>query len=496
MRLERLIEAMRPLAVSGPTDIEVEGLSHDSRAVRDGHVFFALRGRKADGHRFLEEALGRGAVAFVVEDEPRLLGRTIIRVADGREAMARAAGAYHGHPDRQLRLVGVTGTNGKTTVAFLLKHILDGVFQRAALLGTVRYEIGERILPAERTTPESLELHRLLRSAVDSGCRAAVMEVSSHALAQGRVSGIEFDVGVFTNLTQDHLDYHRTMDEYFRAKERLFVQMREQSGKAGHAVVNGDDSHGARLAAALTRAGFPVTTFGVGARCGLRASGVRVERGQTVFELSQTGGRRFLVRTPLAGRFNVYNALAALGAAMALGVDPRSAVKSLAEAPQVPGRLEALPGRRNFRVYVDYAHTPDALVNVLQTLREQSPRRLIVVFGCGGERDKAKRRPMAEAVERFADIAVVTSDNPRNEEPGAIIRDIVAGFRKMEPVVIEDRKEAIFRAVGLAGEGDIVLIAGKGHEGHQDIAGNRFPFNDAEVAGWALLEKPADHMRE
>jgi len=253
----------------------------------------------------------------------------------------------------------------------------------------------------------------------------------------------------------------------------------------------------ARLASALTRAGFPVTTFGVGARCGLRASGVRIERGQTVFELSQAGGRRFLVRTPLAGRFNVYNALAALGAAMALGVDPRSAVKSLAGAPQVPGRLEALPGRRHFRVYVDYAHTPDALVNVLQTLREQSPRRLIAVFGCGGERDKAKRRPMAEAVERFADIAVVTSDNPRTESPQQIFDDTEAGLeqagwqRGREYQVIEDRRAAIYEAVLRANNGDVVLIAGKGHEDYQIVGTERRAFDDRAVAREALVERGA-----
>lgn len=495
MKLEKLIKPLEGAQVTGPLEIDITSLCYDSRRVKPGGMFIALRGGVTDGHRFLEKALAAGASAIVVEEDfpaPRV---AVVKVADTRLAMALLAARFYGRPSTRMKVAGITGTNGKTTTSFLLKHILDTAFQRAALIGTVRYEIGERVLPAVHTTPESADLQELLAAAESAGCRALVMEVSSHALAQNRVLGIDFDVGVFTNLTQDHLDYHGTMEEYFLAKERLFTQMVEQKSKSGQAVVNTDDSYGARLAGSL-RGRLALRTFGVGAKCQFRASGIRAERGKTTFELLVEGGRQFLVRLPLAGRFNVYNALGALAAADALGVDMRVAVRALASAPQVPGRLEAVTARRNFQVYVDYAHTPDALASVLRTLREQSPRRIITVFGCGGDRDRLKRPLMARAVEEGADIAIATSDNPRSEDPEAILADVVAGFRRKSHLVITDRKEAIFKAIELAEDRDIVLIAGKGHENYQEVAGQKFPFSDVEVAGWALMEKPADYLRQ
>ena len=488
MKLARLIEGIEPLRVEGSLDVEIGGICYDSRQVESGCLFVALRGSRSDGHHFIEQAVAGGAAALLLE-QPYMKTRVPqVQVRDSRAAMARLAAVFHRQPAAKLRMTGVTGTNGKTTTTFMLKHILEAAFLRAALIGTVRYEIGERILPATHTTPECVDIQRLLQTGVDSGCRSAVMEVSSHALEQGRVAGIEFDVGVFTNLSQDHLDYHGSMGEYFRAKQRLFLQMTGQRIKDGHAVVNGDDSYGVRLAKSL-RGKLPVSTFGFGAACTLRATDARNEHGRTVFKLAEEGGREFLVRSPFAGRFNVYNALAALAAARALGLDLRAAVKALAEAPQAPGRLEAVPARRNFQVYVDYAHTPDALENALATLRELSPRRLLVVFGCGGDRDKAKRKPMAEAVERAADFAIITSDNPRNEDPLEIIGQIRAGFVGEAWMVIEDRKDAIYKAIELAGEGDVVLIAGKGHETYQEVGGQRYPFSDVEVAGWALADR-------
>lgn len=494
MKLAKLIEPLPDAILSGTGDTDITSLCYDSGQAKPGSLFVALRGQHSDGHLFLEEAVSKGASAVLVEEEYAAPRVGVVRVANSRQSMAKIAAKLYGNPSLRMKIAGVTGTNGKTTTVFLLKHILDAAFQRAAMIGTVRYEIGERVLPALHTTPESADIQELMASALAAGCRSTVMEVSSHALMQDRVSEIFFDVGVFTNLTQDHLDYHLTMDEYFHAKVRLFTQMTTQKSKQGHAVINIDDIYGARLISSL-KGKLPVTTFGLGATSQFRASSLRTERGKTLFELSTASGRKFLVRMPLVGRFNVYNALGAIAAASVLGVDERTSVKALANAPQVPGRLEAVAVQRNFQVFVDYAHTPDALTNVLRTLREQSPRRIITVFGCGGDRDKAKRPLMARAVEAGSDLAIATSDNPRNEKPEVILSEVVAGFTRNSHLVIVDRKEAIYQAIHLAEDGDIVLIAGKGHENYQEVGGQKFPFSDAEVAGWALMQKPADYLR-
>lgn len=494
MKLSVLTKALIGAKIAGSLECEIKDLVYDSRMVTNGCLFFATRGEKFDGHHFIEQAVEKGAVA-VVSEIPYQTGKaTIIQVENSRAVMAKLAVIFYRNPSCRMKTAGITGTNGKTTTAFLVKHILQHAMQQPALIGTIRYEIGDRILPAIRTTPESIDMQRLLNEASSSGCRSAVMEMSSHALMQHRASGLEFDAGVFTNLTQDHLDYHRTMDEYFAAKERLFTSIVAQTKKKGKAVINADDKYGQRLVKSL-KGKLDVITFGMGANCDLRAAEVRIERTGTTYELGAAGGRKFLVKMPLIGRFNVYNSLAALSAASAMGVDLRLAVRALKDAPQVPGRLEAVSASRNFSVYVDYAHTPDALTNVLKTLASIRPNRLIVVFGCGGDRDKAKRAPMGAAVEEFADIAIVTSDNPRAETPESIIHDVLKGFRSKNYLAITDRKEAIFKAIELAGERDIVLIAGKGHENYQEVDGQKFPFYDAEVAGWALMEKPADFTR-
>ena len=322
-------------------------------------------------------------------------------------------------PSQKLKVVGVTGTNGKTTTTFLIKHILDSEFLRCGLIGTVRYVVGERELPATRTTPESADVHELLWQMRSAGCKSCAMEVSSHALALDRVRGVEFDVGVFTNLTQDHLDFHRTMEAYFETKAGLFSGIRDQQKKKGRAIFNGDDRFGAQLADRFSR-DMEVITYGVGRSAQFRASDVKMDFGGTTYQLEAVG-KSYLVRMPLIGMFNVYNSLAAIATAHALGVHVRNAVQSLAAAPAVPGRLQAVVAQKPFRVFVDYAHSDDALTNVLRTLRELNPARLIVVFGCGGNRDRAKRPKMAAAVDALADHAIVTSDNPRREDPIAII---------------------------------------------------------------------------
>ena len=493
MQLKALLSKIPTVLTIGPLEREISAICYDSRRVQKNALFVALRGEQSDGNNFIEEAIDRGAVAVITEEEQPQRRATLVVVPNAREALADLAAEFYGRPSLGLKLAGITGTNGKTTTAFLLKHLCESVQLRAGLIGTIRYEIGDRILPAPRTTPESLDLQDLLFQIRSAGCRAAAMEVSSHALDQGRARNVEFDAAIFTNLTQDHLDFHHTMESYFEAKVKLFTGMAAQPHKKGKAIVNIDDRWGQQLLARLARdtPALPVVTCGMNARADFRASAIKTDIGGTQYQLDAQG-KTYLVRLPLIGAFNVYNSLAALAGAAALGVDLRTAVRALADAPSVPGRLEPVPVKRQFRVFVDYAHTDDALGNVMKTLRDLSPKRLIVVFGCGGNRDKAKRPLMAAAVERGADWAIVTSDNPRKEDPEAIIAEIKAGFRGANHETILDRREAIFRAVSLAQPRDIVLIAGKGHETTQEFADHTVPFDDLAIARLAVEAKPVD----
>jgi len=490
MKLESLLSQVATIKVDGPVDRDITSITYDSRRVKPGTLFVALKGEKVDGAAFVEKAVAAGAEAVVSETVEFKTRATNVTVANARIALADLGAAFFQHPARALKIAGVTGTNGKTTTAFLIKHICEAALLRCGLIGTVRYEVGERILPAARTTPESLDVHDLLWQMRSAGCKAAAMEVSSHALMQERVRGVEFDAAVFTNLTQDHLDYHKTMDAYFEAKTRLFTGVAAQSKKKGKAVINLDDRYGAMLVKRIGK-DLPVITYGVGVHADFRASNVRIDFNGTSYQLD-AGGKSYLVRLPLIGQFNVYNSLAALAAAFVMGVDVRSGVLALANASAVPGRLEAVPAQRQFRIFVDYAHTDDALLNVIKTCRELNPARLIVVFGCGGNRDKTKRPRMGAVVDQHADLAIVTSDNPRKEDPVAIIEDIKPGMKRGSYEVIVDRREAIFRAVALAQPRDIILIAGKGHETYQEFADHTAPFDDAAVAREALESKRLD----
>ncbi len=491
MLLKNLLSAISPGSVVGPVDRQVESIAYDSRRVGKNSLFVALRGEKTDGHNFIDQAIEKGASVIVtdrVAPQPRA---TCVQVNDTRPVLADLAAAFYDRPVRKLKMAGVTGTNGKTTTTFLIKHICDRASLRCGLIGTVRYEIGERILPATRTTPESLDLQELLAQMVNAGCKAAAMEVSSHALAQERTRGLEWDVAVFTNLTQDHLDFHGTMDRYFEAKLKLFTQLAgQQMKKKPTAVINTDDRYGQRMVDLLGK-DVPIVTYGLGARADFRASNYRPEFSGTSYQL-EAHGKSYLVRVPLIGRFNVANSLAALAAANSMGVSLREAILSLARSPQVPGRLEAVPAKRQFQVYVDYAHTPDALLSVLKTLRELSPRKLIVVFGCGGDRDRAKRPLMAAAVDQHADFGIITSDNPRKEDPDAIIAEVEKGYRSERYEKITDRSQAIAHAIQLAQPRDIVLIAGKGHETYQEFADHTIPFDDVQQAKRALENNPME----
>lgn len=491
MQLKTLVAAISPSQITGPLDRVVESIAYDSRRVQRNGLFVALRGEKSDGHQFIDQAVEKGATVIVTEQEVQSPRATCVVVENTRSALADLAAAFYERPARRLKLAAVTGTNGKTTTTFLLKHICENAGLRCGLLGTVRYEIADRVLPAVRTTPESLDVQELLAQMVNAGCKAAAMEVSSHALAQDRVRGIEWDVAVFTNLTQDHLDFHRTMENYFEAKATLFTGLAEQKSKTkAMAVINIDDRSGARLVDRLAKK-VPVITYGVGAQADFRASNYHAEFAGTSYQLDAKG-KSYLVRVPLIGRFNVANSMAALAAASTMGISLRDAILSLGRSPQVPGRLEAVPAKRQFQIFVDYAHTDDALLNVLKTLRELSPRKLIVVFGCGGDRDKQKRPLMGRVADENADYSIITSDNPRKEDPDAIIAEAEKGFRSKNYETVTDRAQAIARAVELAQPRDIILIAGKGHEAYQEFADHTIPFDDIQVARRALENHPLE----
>jgi len=485
MKLNELLTASNLAPVLA--DPEIRSLCYDSRQAADGCLFFALPGVNADGARFALQAAERGAAAVVAQGAMESPGCPVVVVPDARAAMADLSAAFFSHPARRLKCVGVTGTNGKTTTAFLVKHLLDAASLRCGLIGTVKYVIGDEEIVAPRTTPESVDMQRMLAQLLDVGGRSVAMEVSSHAAVQYRARAIAFDAAIFTNLTQDHLDYHRSMDAYFEAKAAFLEAAAGQTEKKPRLIINADDRFGQKLVDRFGKRAR-VVTFGRGVHADFRASAIRFDGNGATFHL-EARKKSYLVRLPLIGLFNIYNALGALAAASACGVELRASVAALASAPQVPGRLERVPAKRNFQVYVDYAHTDDALRSVLRTLRELNPSRLITVFGCGGDRDRAKRPLMAAAAEDLSDWTVLTSDNPRREDPEAVLDDVQAGLRGKAFDRIADREVAIRHAIDLAGPGDIVLIAGKGHENYQEFGDRRIPFDDVAVAGRAVADK-------
>ena len=468
--------------IEGDDATQISNLAYDNRKAGPGTLFFCVPGATADGHDFASQAVEAGASALVVE---RRLGLGVAEalVGDARAAMAPAAARFNGDPTAELRVAGITGTNGKTTTAFLVRHILERTGMQTGLLGTVKSVVGGVEADVERTTPEAIDLQATFRAMLDSGDRACAMEVSSHALRLGRSSGITFGVGVFTNLTQDHLDFHADMEDYFTAKRILF----EGEGRPPVAVVNIDDEYGRRLAAAIADAyGEGLVTFSAtGQDAVLRAVNVEFDSAGSRFLVQGPFGEA-AVEMPLPGDFNVANALAALGAAAALGADEHEAAHALENADRVPGRMEPIDSGQPFAVLVDYAHTPDSLENVLEAARRLTPApgRVICVFGCGGDRDRDKRPLMGEIAARLADVPVVTSDNPRSEDPAAIVAEITAGMTGRDDVRVEvDRRAAIRGALELAAEGDTVVIAGKGHEQGQEFEGGRkIPFDDRDVA--------------
>jgi UDP-N-acetylmuramoyl-L-alanyl-D-glutamate--2,6-diaminopimelate ligase len=472
MRLHEVMAA--PISGDGgansPDDPEITGLAYDNRAVTPGALFFCVRGFTRDGHDFAAEAIQRGAVALVVER--RLdLGVPEISVSNVRAAMAPAAARFYGDPTRELQTVGVTGTNGKTTTAFLVRALLEADGRQTGLLGTVKSVIGGVEHDVQRTTPEAIDLQATFRAMLNAGDAACALEVSSHALELHRADAIHFAAAIFTNLTQDHLDFHPTMEAYFAAKRRLFT------AEPATAIINIDDPYGTRLAEEFPRA----LTFALDRPATYRAHEVRTDLTGSSFRVAGPDGELEL-HSPLRGRFNVYNVLGALAAARALGVAPARAAAAIATAGQVPGRFETVDEGQGFAVLVDYAHTPDSLENVLKAARQLAERRVHVVFGAGGDRDRGKRPLMGEIARRLADRVIVTSDNPRSEDPEAIIREVLAGAGDDVDWNV-DRRAAISEAIAGAAPGDVVVIAGKGHEQGQEFAGgHKIPFDDVTVA--------------
>ncbi|MCG9968084.1 UDP-N-acetylmuramoyl-L-alanyl-D-glutamate--2,6-diaminopimelate ligase [Pelotomaculum terephthalicicum JT] len=489
MLLKKLLEAVNIQAAGGNHDVRLKGITYDSRKVCPGFLFVSIKGFKSDGHDYVGQAVKQGAVAVVMERKVELppdIAWAVVQ--DTRHALAVLSARFYGDPAKELKMIGVTGTNGKTTTASLISAILGLSGAKVGLIGTIHNRIGTQVIPGNNTTPESTDLQALLRRMVREGVGACVMEVSSHALALNRVDGCEFDMAVFTNLTQDHLDFHQSMGQYLEEKLKLFKNLKVPGDKSTikHAVINADDPAAERFAQA---AGGLVHTFGIKNTADVYATNVNINTRGVNFQIDGKLGRCQL-NLCLTGLFNVYNALGAFTAAAALGV-PHEIIKSALENIQgIPGRFEKVDAGQDFTVIVDYAHTPDGLENILKTARQLTQGRLITVYGCGGDRDRGKRPVMGSITAKYSDFQIITADNPRTESPAKIIQDIIEGVRPLAPkenyLVEQDRRKAIGLAISMARKGDVVIIAGKGHEDYQIIGTEKFPFEDRREAASAI----------
>ena len=472
MRLRELLEGMEVISQTISPDTEITHVCVDSRATQKGSLFVAVPGNRCDGGHYARQAVDRGAVCVVCQSElpPDL---PWVKVRDARLALSQLACRWYGHPSRQLTMLGVTGTNGKTTVTYLLRHILQRTGMKTGLIGTVQNIVGEQTLPAQRTTPDALQIQQLLSAMTKNGCSHAVMEVSSHALDQHRADGIDFAVGIFTNLTEDHLDYHGTMGCYCDAKAKLF-----QMSRMG--VCNADDPWTERL---LAGASCPSVYYGIHNPAEVWAEDIFLHSRSVDFTVC-TARTRTPVHLGVPGRFSVYNALGAIATCGELGIPPEECAAALATFPGVAGRMEVVPTPgKPYTLLIDYAHTPDALENVLKTVRGFAQNRVIAVFGCGGDREREKRPLMGHIAGKLADLTIITSDNPRTEEPMAIIRDILPGIAGAEDkyIVEPDRRGAIALAMGRAAAGDVIVLCGKGHETYQEIGDKTIPMDEREI---------------
>jgi UDP-N-acetylmuramoyl-L-alanyl-D-glutamate--2,6-diaminopimelate ligase len=500
MNWKELVDEVTAVGAGGGSDEPVTGVEYDSRRVRKGSVFVAMKGGSTDGNRYVEKAIAAGVLGIITDSSPtfdHLLvfqpGLPVLEVEHGRRALAQASAAFFGHPERKLAAIGITGTNGKTTTAFLIEALLNAAARKTVLVGTIEYHVAGEVRPGVHTTPESRDLFELMAEGWERGATELVTEVSSHALDQGRAAGVNFDVAVFTNLTRDHLDYHQTMEKYFAAKRLLFDGTVYPAPRA--AVINAHDPHAEELAEAARKAGAEVRTYGIGGG-DWRAANYSLTPGGAVLELETPAGAA-KVNSHLAGEVNILNLLAALTAAHARGVPFAELIESVPSLKPVPGRFQSVDAGQPFTVIVDYAHTDDALRNLTALARQmtaKSGRRVITLFGCGGDRDRTKRPKMGQAAGAGSDFVVATSDNPRSEEPLAILAEIEPGLKQsgVRYTIEPDRAAAIRLALKEAAAGDVVLIAGKGHEKEQILAGGVVPFDDAEIALSTLKESGSE----
>lgn len=473
MKLKELLKDIEVYELHADTETEISDISYDSRKTQVNDLFVAIRGFESDGHKFIGSAVNAGAAVVICEEKPDVQIPYIL-VSDSRNALALASSNFFGNPASEMTLIGVTGTNGKTTTTMLIKHVLENCTDaKTGLIGTNQNMIGEKVLPTERTTPESYELQKLFREMADEGCRYVIMEVSSHSLVLSRVAGIQFEVGVFTNLTQDHLDFHKTMEEYAGAKALLFETCNQ-------AAINIDDEWGGYMS---ERAKCPVFTYSeIKLEADLVAKDIRLSPSNVKFcALAMNSLERVSLEIP--GKFSVYNAMSVISACLLLGLPLGKICESLRTAKGVKGRVEVVPGPTDYTILIDYAHTPDALENVIKSMKEVTTGRVVVLFGCGGDRDKTKRPIMGEIATTLADFTIITSDNPRTEVPGDIISDILEGVKapKSRYKVIEDRSEAIAFAIDSHMPGDVIILAGKGHETYQIIGKTKYHMDEREI---------------
>ncbi len=484
MKIDELIRDIRVKNIYGTTEGDVKGIAYDSRLIKEGYLFVAIKGEHTDGHRYITDAIKKGASVIIGEDVSYFRNAaTFIEVADSREAIAIASRNFYGNPSGRISLIGITGTNGKTTTSFLIKNILETWGKAVGLLGTIHYIIGQKSFDAPHTTPESLDLQAYLNDMVTEGAGYAVLEVSSHALYLKRVEGCRFEVAVFTNLTRDHLDFHGTMERYFGAKKLLFNRYLKDNGVS---VINVDDPSGRILSEGIRG---NVISYGLSSKDAM-VTATDIEKSMDGLRFKvKTDMNEFMITSSLVGMFNVYNILCSVSAAIALGVDSETIKKGVVDFNPPPGRFERITLGQDFMVVIDYAHSEDALERLITTARELTKNRVITLFGCGGDRDRGKRPRMGHTATDISDFVIITSDNPRGENSLSIIKEIQEGITKENYYIIPDRTEAIRKAIEIANTGDIVLIAGKGHEEYQEIDGVRYPFKDRSVVEDAIKER-------
>ncbi len=484
MKLRELIKDVDVLSSKGDLDIEINGIAYDSRKVKKGDLFICVSGYTQDGHNYISDAQSKGAVAFIVEKDVDLAGAAVVKVHSSRLAMPLLASGFYNNPTQRLRLIGITGTNGKTTTTYLIKSIMETNGKSIGLLGTISTQIGDKTFVSSRTTPESLDLQSLFREMADSAIDYAVMEVSSHSLELGRVEGCNFRIGVFTNLTQDHLDFHKTIENYRNAKKKLFYMTK------GANIINIDDEHGRIIADEVGKLRIPLITYGIDNKADIMARNIDITSKGVSFTLV-TPKYEEMICIKIPGKFSVYNALAAASVAYVEGISGATIKEGLNKVDNVPGRSEIIKTDTPYTVIVDYAHTPDGLQNILASVKQYAKGRVITLFGCGGDRDREKRPIMGRIAGQMSDYCIITSDNPRSEEPMDIIKQIEAGIKSTDCdyICIENRRDAIKYALKTAKADDIVLLAGKGHETYQVLKDRTIPFDERDVVEELLREE-------